>query len=326
MAPVGRDDVIWYYRLGGQSLGPVAWTAIEELTTDTIDARDLLVARGGDTTWISAAEAVATFPELAAPPPPAREPAPEDAGWIVDEAQAARPAAPPPLTVHAPRPMPSAGRVPEPGLGKWIGQAWEMVIEDVWPWVGAMLLMFLISGVSFGICGPPLTIGMYMMALKRFDGRTLGAGDVFDGFSRFWSAWGAHLLMLLPMLVLAIPVMAIIFGGVLATERSDEFAPFMILGIYALYPIIYLAMLFVQTVFFYAWVLVAEGEGAWEAVVASWDKVKLQFWSYLGIYIVLTLLASIGSYACYVGLFVTWPLLPCATAAAYRWHFRREAR
>jgi len=88
MAPLSRDDVIWYYRLGGQSLGPVAWAAIEELTTDTIDARDLLVARGGDTTWISAAEAAETFPELAAAPEPAEpEPArgPETAGWVVDE-------------------------------------------------------------------------------------------------------------------------------------------------------------------------------------------------------------------------------------------------
>ena len=230
------------------------------------------------------------------------------------------------MTVHAPRPTPSAGRQPEPGLGTWISQAWEMVIEDVWPWVGAMLLLFLISGVTFGIAGPPLTVGMYMMALKRFDGHALGAGDVFDGFSRFWSAWGLALLMMLPMLILALPILAIIFGGVIVGEQSDEFAPVLFLGVYALYPLIYLAMLAVQVIFFYAQVLVAEGEGAWDAVVGSWEKVSRQFWSYLGIYFVLTLLAGLGSYACYVGLFVTWPLLPCGTVAAYKWHFRREAR
>jgi len=73
-------------------------------------------------------------------------------------------------------------------------------------------------------------------------------------------------------------------------------------------------------------VLVAEGVGAWDAVVGSWEKVSRQFWSYLGIYIVLTLLASIGSYACYVGLLVTWPIMPCGIVAAYRWHFRPGAR
>ncbi len=316
MPPVDRDDVIWYYRLGGQSLGPVAWTAIEELTRDTIDARDLLVARGGDTTWISAAEAAETFPELTVPAEPAETgPAPEDAGWVVDEVAAARAEAPPAVTVHAPRPLPSAGRSP-----------WEMVIEDVWPWVGAMLLMMLISGVSFGIAGPPLTLGMWMMALKRFDGQTLGAGDIFAGFNRFWSAWGLALLMMAPMMAVLIPMWAIIAGGVFIGGQNEDVAPFMILGIYAVYPLIYVAMLAVQTIFFYAWVLVADGQGAWDAVVASWDRVKLQFWSYLGIYIVLTLLASVGAYACYVGMFVTWPLLPCATVAAYRWHFRPGAR
>lgn len=71
-------------------------------------------------------------------------------------------------------------------------------------------------------------------------------------------------------------------------------------------------------------VLVAVGHGSWEAVVLSWEKVRTQFWSYLGMYILLTIIAGIGANLCYVGLLLTWPLLPCATVAAYRWHFRNE--
>jgi hypothetical protein len=56
------------------------------------------------------------------------------------------------------RPAPPASRVageftPEHGLGKWVGQAWEMVIGEVWAWVGALVLMALIGGVTFGIAG-----------------------------------------------------------------------------------------------------------------------------------------------------------------------------
>jgi hypothetical protein len=60
-------------------------------------------------------------------------------------------------------------------------------------------------------------------------------------------------------------------------------------------------------------------------VVGSWEKVRLRFWSYLGMFLLLTIIAGLGSYAFYVGLLVTYPLLPCAIVAAYRWHFRQVA-
>ena len=35
-----------------------------------------------------------------------------------------------------------------------------MVIHDVWPWVGAVALMMLITIVTLGIAGPPLQVGL----------------------------------------------------------------------------------------------------------------------------------------------------------------------
>ncbi len=55
-APSGCDEAIWYYRPGTRTLGPVAWTKIERLTADGTDPRNLLVARGSDQTWMSAAD------------------------------------------------------------------------------------------------------------------------------------------------------------------------------------------------------------------------------------------------------------------------------
>ncbi len=312
MDPASHDEVIWYYRLGEQTLGPVAWAEIEELIADTIDARDLLVARGGDQTWMSAAEALDESPE------------PADAAPVTD-AEPEEPAAGPEASAELPPlgAISPGGVTPEPGLGKWIGQAWEMVIEDVWPWIGAVLVWTLLTPVTLGIAGPPLQIGLYCMALKRFDGERIAVGDIFEGFGRFWSAWGLTLLMMVPAVVLMLPFIGIIFAIVLAGhDGGEEIMPFMMMGMYALYPAIYLLMLAVQTIFFYSSVLVADGLGAWEAVTGSWEKVRQEFWSYLGIYIVLTILAGAGAYLCYVGWFVTFPLLPCATVAAYRWHFR----
>ncbi len=185
--------------------------------------------------------------------------------------------------------------------------------------------MMLLGGVTLGIAAPPLQVGLYCMALKRFDGERIAVGDIFEGFGRFWSAWGLALLMMVPAVVVVLPFIGIISATVLAGhDGGEELMPFMMIGMYALYPAIYLLMLGVQTIFFYSSVLVAEGEGAWDAVTGSWDKIRQQFWSYLGIYIVLMILAQAGGYLCYVGWFVTFPLLPCATVAVYKWHFRER--
>jgi hypothetical protein len=122
------------------------------------------------------------------------------------------------------------------------------------------------------------------------------------------------------MILVAIPAMAAQGGG-----DMEEIAVGLGVGMQLLMPVLWLLMLGVQTIFFYSWVLVAEDYGAWESVTRSWDRVKQDFWSYLGIWLILSILASIGTYACYIGWFLTYPLLPCGQVAAYMWHFRRTA-
>lgn len=355
---MNRQDAVWYYRLGGQTLGPVAWTDIEQLTRDTIDAQDLLIAQGGDEQWRSAAEVLETNPELAGeaeePAAPAPEPAgdfemPPDepaqwevlaekpspaAGDVLDRAVGVRDTGRAPAAVVQTPPMDavSAGAygafTPEPGLGKWIGQAWEMVINEIWAWVGALLLMMLVSIVTLGIAGPPLTTGLYIMALKRYRGEQISPGDIFAGFSRFLDSWGLALVMMVPALLIMAPVMILFAIPAISASgggNMEDIAVGIGMGAQFLMPVLWLLILGVQTIFFYSWILVADGRGAWESVTGSWDRVKRDFWSYLGIWLVLSILASAGSYACYIGWFVTYPLMPCAQVAAYMWHFRRIA-
>ncbi|MFP4250660.1 MAG: GYF domain-containing protein [Armatimonadota bacterium] len=312
------EDAAWYYRLGGRTLGPVSWAEIEQLTKDAIDAGDLLVARAGDEQWRSAADVIderadaadQERPEVAAEP----EPEPEPARSVAAPGRAPAPAGP------------AKEFTPEHGLGKWIGQAWEMVINEIWAWVGGLLLMMLVAGLTLGITGPPLTAGLYMMALKRYRGEDIRAGSVFEGFSRFGSSWGLALIMMVPMVLLMAPMMILFAIPAMQAQGGgniEDLALGVTVAAYVLMPAMWLLIMGVQTIFFYSWVLVAEGYRAWESVTMSWEKVGRQFWSYLGTWLVLSILASIGSYACYVGWFLTYPLLPCAQVAAYMWHFRR---
>lgn len=292
----------WYYRLGDRILGPVPWGEIEALTEDTVDAADLLVARGGDALWR-----------------PARE--------VLDERARAEAAVQPktPPTSNAERlaskRTAGGGWVGEPGLIRWVVQAWEMLSEDYWPWVGACLWWALLATVSLGILAGPMTIGLYMMALRRFDGERVGAGDVFTGLGRFWSAIGLNALSAAVTLVAAVPLLV---PGVLLLDRGLDPVVISIVtsSMVFLVPLALAAMAAVQTWLLFARPLVADGGGAWAAARLSAETITGQFWSYLGVYCVLLLIASFGSTFFNVGVLFTWPFLPCATVAAYRWHVR----
>lgn len=122
------------------------------------------------------------------------------------------------------------------------------------------------------------------------------------------------------VILIVIPVIAA--GG--DSDITETIGVGMAMGMQLLMPVLWLLIVGIQAIFFYAFVLVAEGRGAWESVVLSWEKVKPDFWSYVGMFLILSFVSSLGSYACYVGMLLSYPLMPCAQVAAYRWHFRRE--
>lgn len=323
---MNRDDAVWYYRLGGQTLGPVTWPDIEELTRDTVEAAHLLVARGGDRQWKSAAQVLEEFPGLAkeaAEPQAEPEVAPSEPAGA--EAPAVVPAAAPPVSAVAPGV--GGAFTPVHGLGQWIGQAWEMVIREIWAWIGGFLLVMLVSALTLGLTSPPLMAGLYMMALKRYRGEQIGPGDVFQGFSRFLESWGLTIITAIPALLLMAPMMILVAIPMMQAQTGasmEDMVTGVAVGVQLLMPVLWLVVMAIQTIFFYSWVLVADGHGAWKSVTTSWEKVSKNYWSYLGMWLVLSIIASLGSYACYVGILVSYPLLPCAQVAAYMWHFRTE--
>lgn len=340
---MNRDDVVWYYRLGGSTLGPVSWVEIEEIIADSMDAEHLLVARGGDAGWISAADALAEHPELKEPEPVAHEPAPEpvteppvDAWSLLDEApsgaatevlgqaavardtarQIQGPAIPPDEALGAR--LGQRGMTPEHGLGQWIGQAWTMVTSDIASFALGLLLAGLVTIVSLGICGPPLQAGLFIMALKRFRGEDISPGTVFEGFQYFLPAWGVTLIVVGVSLALTAPLTIPVVIAQQGDAEQVMQALQMLSNTWG--QIVGLA---IGAAMFYAMVLVVDRNlGTIDAVTGSWEATKLNFMSYVGMVFVFQLIASAGILACCVGLLVTAPMVPCAQVATYMYHFR----
>jgi len=293
-SPSGSDRVWWYYH-EGQTQGPHTWEDILSLVGDGSLPPNIRVSRSGDTQWRRLNELLEE--PTPSPPPPLT------------------PVAPAPVAYFAQRPAARA-LTPTPGLGAWISQGWQMVTGDFWPFVGAALLVGVIGLVSLGICVPPLQVGLFLMCLKKYDGRPVRASDVFQGFQYFGASWGLALLMAVVILVPSAIVSAVLIPMLRAVSADPSVAMLAFYGVE-----IPLAML-VWTVCFFSLPLIADGAGgAIDSIRLSWDCVRGDFLSYLGTYIVIALIASAGVITCYVGALFTAPLGACCWVAAYRYRF-----
>jgi uncharacterized membrane protein len=226
---------------------------------------------------------------------------------------------------------------PQVRFGEWISEGWKMFTEQWKAWVLNTLIYGLVCGlpmmvVIFGFYGylfvqvsqhprsnqpiPPEAIltfylivfvvmfftlfvaafftgGMHNAALKQLKGGKVELRDLFSGGGTYFpilisSILGAILTMVGIMLCV---VPGFIVGGCL---------------------------------FFTAPLIIERKLGAIEAMKASYELTKNNILMFTLFAFVVQLIAQAGSYACYVGLLATIPLLFTITAVAYRDSFGVE--
>lgn len=221
-------------------------------------------------------------------------------------------------------------RAPQVKIGDWVSEGWRMFVEQWKSWVLMTLLVALITAAppivlsvvlviilfgsmdqrgqipdemapaiillyvgffAFAILMVPVQAyfgaGMYRAAFKQLRGGRIEFRDLFSGGDCFLRLLGANIVGGILMLV----------GFVLCIVPG-----YIVLGM----------------LFFAAPLIVERRAGAFEALGESWELGKknvLMFtlWAFL-----VTLIASAGSYACYVGLLATIPLQYTMGAIAYR--------
>lgn len=189
-------------------------------------------------------------------------------------------------------------------IGSYFSRGWELFKLNAFPFVGYLLLVFLISAVlsrlpyplgvnedrEGGIVGsillPIFMAGFYIVAFKLAKNQTVSFGDFFRGFNNFLQLFLVGLV-----------------GGLLV-----------ILGLFLLIiPGIYLSV-----AYFFATSLVIEKRfDFWTALETSRKLVTKRWFSFLGLGLLLSLLNFGGVLLCVVGLFVTIPWSICTIVAAY---------
>lgn len=217
----------------------------------------------------------------------------------------------PDLAVTAPTAAPPVLRT---GLSAWITRGWETVSPDAGAFVVATLIVMGLSIITLGICAPPLSAGLYVMALRKHDGHAVQANDVMAGFKYFGATWGLGLLATVPIMIL---VGLMVGLGLLAGGGDFEKSMPMIQSVMQL-PLTALSY-FIGTLLLFAVPLIVDrGYGSIQALQESWAAVKPQFWSYLGAYIIIQLISSAGAMLCGVGALFTFPLSVACVIAVYR--------
>jgi hypothetical protein len=266
------------------------------------DVNEYLPAAWAETEPTAAAPAPVVAPPVVAPSTPVVAPT--------------TPVVPP--TYATPGAAPGYGAPAAPvgaGLGAWISKGWEMLMSDAGTIIVAVLVAALIGAFSLCICLPPLSLGLFRMLLKKHDGQPVTINDVFEGFRYFWSAWGVMALAFLAGFVLSIPL------GILTAiaGRGGDATTGVALVSQGLGAIIGFA---VGTFLLFAFPFIADDRGgAIEAITASVNAVKEDFWTYLIAVIVAQVIGAAGLIACGIGALFTAPLTACITTAIYRSRF-----
>ena len=206
------------------------------------------------------------------------------------------PQPPPPQDIpQPPPPQPSNVVVPPPYIqrpsgaqtGKWISDGWQLMSGQVLMIVLATILGAVVANITFGILTGAMAIGTFILLTRKLVRNTVDIGDLFKGL-KFW----------LDGLLASIVISAIVFIGSLLC---------IIPGLVAM------------AAFMFTFHFIFDKKMAfWDAMMASHEVVKKDYFGYTIFLLALVLLNLVGVLACFIGVFVTIPWGHAAVTAAYR--------
>jgi uncharacterized membrane protein len=218
-----------------------------------------------------------------------------------------------------------------------LGQGWQVYRQDPWRITGIIALVFVaqfllnsipLAGalLAFLLNGPILG-GIYNLCHQVIHGHTRGLQDVMDIVKTrflpcFLATTVSSLLAFGPLLLSLIPAAAL-FGasGVVMDEITKH--PNLILGM----GLPLLAGFFGMMYFLICWsfavpIAACSETDFWESLKLSWHGVRKNFWSYVGLLVLLGGINLIGILCLGLGLFITIPITFLATMSAYDQIFR----
>jgi hypothetical protein len=342
----------WYYAIGNERHGPVDDAALDRLIATGVVTPDTLVWRAGMADWQPLAQArprTTAAPTIIPPPPaagtptptatPAVTPAPGAGGYSSYGAAGSHQAG---TGAGAAGWSQSGAASPENAdqiyarvvvgegrsfaIGEAIGQAWQLVMDNIGLAVGAavvVIICLVVAGIipCLGaiiglVINPVLIAGLQNLLLKMHRREPAEFGDVFSPFSTsFLQLFLFGLVQMVLSVVAMMPGYALIFIGSLLAERSEGASVLLsLMGVLLILPpAIYLGVSWV----FSPLLIVDKGLDFWPAMELSRRVAARHFFGVFALLLICGLIMMGGALALCVGLFFAVPVAFAAIAIAY---------
>jgi uncharacterized membrane protein len=185
-------------------------------------------------------------------------------------------------------------------FGEWIEKGFNLYKENIGALILVSLLAVIISSVTFFILLGPMLAGLTLIILELFDKKEPkpDVGRLFDGFNYFLNSF-----------------LFILVWGVIIFMASFILSFLPVVGQLAS---IFLAYAAQALLMFGIFLVVDKKMDFWPASMESINKVKTNFWPFLGLSVVVSIIGGIGVIVCIVGIAVTFPIQYCILTVAYR--------
>lgn len=171
--------------------------------------------------------------------------------------------------------------------GRWIGEGWRLVKQDLGLCMLMSLIMIVLSGCIPFILKGALTAGFQIVFMRKLMGKSIDFGDLFKGFHFF-----------VPALVASLLIAIFVFAGTLL----------------CIIPGLIVAAALMFTYLF----IVDKKMDFWPAIQSSHNVVKGDYFGFTIFFLAAVLLNIVGVICCLVGVLATLPILFAATTVAYK--------
>jgi hypothetical protein len=204
-------------------------------------------------------------------------------------------------------------------------EGWALLHPHFWLMFAITTAGMLLAGFApFGLLIGPMYCGIYLCFFLLVQGRRPEFGDLFNGFSFFVPSLVATLILIVPMVIFAAVSTASVFGLLAALTDSrgnlDPSAIFALYGVVIAEGIVFALVIgCIHAFVMFAYPLIIEynlsGLEAFKlSSRASWANLS----GVIGLIIWEFVIGLIGSLACGVGLYFTFPIMFAAVLIAYR--------
>lgn len=203
-------------------------------------------------------------------------------------------------------------------------EAWALIKDRYWLFVGISLVGMLIGGAFAIVLLGPMMCGIFLCLLQRQRGEQVEFGTLFRGFDYFLPSFIVQLIKSIPMMILMVPFYVAIVGMMVANMprrgEPDENFMFSVFGLEIVFFLVLMIVgLVVEIFFIFAFPLIVDRKlSGLDAIKLGFAASKANLGGIIGLLLLNAALGFVAFLGCFVGVYFYLPVSFATHVVAYR--------